>query len=284
MSLSSYPYPVLMPNIEGDVNNSVISTVEPEAKETLSITDTEYQFLTQFIFDDEYIKNLINDEKAAYCAVVKCPNTSLSKSFISYSEQINFEINRADVRGKVDIEYYVILLDCMTYKNPNMHEDYTGLNIELTPGDILVDFGETTFNADIQFNKYASAEGIFTILRSENEPFMIVDTNNSKKIKITLPSVFYDLYIANREQYTHFFDTTLAIPVLIQALNAIDFDNVENDHRIWVQSIVETIKLNPQCKDIEITNNDKSRIPELAQALFQDPYKRFVDEFNRNKE
>src|SRR5690554_6922881 len=146
----SFPHPVL------GVANEVSSEIKMIDTEDVSINPNNhnYEVKVKYTFDDEVLKQMVEDGKAEFICEATCSNTLYREIIRSEKPKIAFEIPRKQVKGRVEFVCLLVAKENIeSYSNANFHSDYNGFSFEIEQGEVLAYFGDFSFNADIKYEK-----------------------------------------------------------------------------------------------------------------------------------
>lgn len=263
----SFPYPVL------GIRDDVFPLLEENCVQLEISSDIDsYKIDITLTQNNKTIKDLISRGVAEYTCEIDCQKAFLRESVASKTPTFSFSIPRRKVNGRVYLNGFVTVKESIPeYSNPDFNEDYEGFTFDLEPGDILVGFPQSYFDADIKYDKLQAA-GSFMVIR---EDVTIEETRfdiAGDKIEIVLPSEMYSMFkggIGDRNM--EIIHSSMVFNALCFALYNIQ----ENSETLWARCINTRIDTEPELakyKDL-----DKLNIPSLAQALLGDPYKRLFE-------
>ena len=267
----SFPHPVL--GIGNDVS-SEIKKIDVDDVE-INSSDHSYEIKIKYSFDDEDLKQLVKDGKAEFICEATCTNTLYREIMKSEKPKIEFEIPRKQVKGKV--EFICLLVakeEIESYSNTNFHSDYNGFSFDIEQGEVLVYFGDFSFNADIKYEKLKAVSSFMEIVPNEELTYTYVDLKNNK-IEIQLPletyNIFQSDFISQEVKFTPVFHSSIVFNALLTAL----YNFEEHKDYLWAKAIDYRLKNEKQFKEINFA--DKENIPEIAQMLLGNPFKRLLE-------
>ncbi len=267
----SFPHPVLG---VGDAVRSKISLPEPEI---LSEIDS-YSITVNCLHDNADISELVSDGQAEYFCEATCSNTLFRQIFKSENGEIKFTIAKKDLKGKVFFTCALAAkIPLANYQNSKAHADYAGYNFELDEGDILAFFGEFSFNADINYEKLKAVSSFMEVVENKDEKaeFTHVDLNKSK-IEVQLPSEDYKVFandsISKEPKFAPVFHSSIVLNALLMALYSFE----THKELLWAKVIDYRLKNEKQFANISI--EEKENIPEIAQRLLGNPFRRLISE------
>lgn len=264
----SFPHPVL------GIGDAIHSQVELDSPEIKSSED-DYEIGVKLKQNNHDIHQLLNSESAEYLCEVTCSNTLYRKSFISDSNKIKFSIPKKAIKGKVEFLCLLVAKENIAnYSNSQSHPDYYGYNFDLDKGDVLVYFGEFSFNADIKYEKLKAVSSFMEIVEHSDLTYTNIDLKKSK-IQIGLPSDAYNLYrsesISQESKFAPLFHSSIVLNALLTAL----YNFEEHKDYLWAQVIDYRLEHEHQFKNISI--EEKENIPEIAQRLLGNPFNRLLE-------
>ena len=270
----TFPHPIL------GISDSIDSQFEFSTLEIKSNADF-YEVTVRFSHDNYDLQNLISSEKAEYYCEVTCTNTVFRQIFTNKNKSITFKIPKKKVKGKVEFTCLLVATeDIANYSNANVHPDYRGYTFDIDKGDILAYFGESSFNANIQYEKLKAVSSFMEIVENGSETFTIIDLEKNK-IEVQLPTDSYNLYcndsISQEEKFAPIFHSSIVLNALLIALYSFE-KYTDNDDCTWAKTIKYRLQTDPQFKTLSI--EDKENIPEIAQRLLGNPFERLIDGLN----
>lgn len=117
--------------------------------------------------ENKTITDLIEKGSAEYTCEIDCQRAYLRESYSSKEPRFEITIPRRKVNGRVYLNFYVTVKNRIEgYTNEGFNEDYEGYSFDLEPGDILVGFPQSYFDADIKYDKLQAA-GSFMVIRED---------------------------------------------------------------------------------------------------------------------
>jgi hypothetical protein len=266
----SFPHPVL--GIGDAVKGNVRLNPAPE----ISSSVDAYSITVNFEHDNQDIEALINEGQAEYFCEATCSNTLYRQIFTSNNSQINLDILKKHVKGKVSFTCVLLAKHPITnYRNSKSHPDYNGYSFDIDIGDVLAFFGEFNFNADINYEKLKAVSSFMEVVENKDEIYTNVDLNKSK-IEVQLPSEDYKLFasdsISKEQKFAPIFHSSIVLNALLIALY--NFDS----HKEWLWAKVVDYRLKNEKQFENISIDDKENIPEIAQRLLGNPIRRLIAE------
>ena len=267
----TFPHPVL------GLGDAILGIVELGNPEIDSLQDV-YEVKINCKHDNVDLKNLLNEDKAEFLYEVTCTNTLYRKLFLSNNSKMKFEIPKKEVKGRVEFTCLLVAKERISeYSNAESHSDYDGYTFDLSQGDILAYFGEFSFNADIKYEKLKAVSSFMEIVENEDLKYTNVDLKKNK-IEIQLPSETYDIYrsdfISQEVKFVPVFHSSIVLNALLTALYNFD----EHKEFLWAKVIDYRLKKEKQFEMLGIA--EKENIPEIAQRLLGNPFKRLLEGLN----
>jgi len=268
----SFPHPVLGNN--DDVNSIVALNPEPKILSGIN----SYNITIYCQHDNDELNELINGDKAEYFCEANCSNTLFRKIFTSKTSEINLEIPKRHVKGRINfITALVAKTPILNYQNSKSHSDYRSYSFDLDKGDILAFFGEFNFNADLKYEKLKAVSSFMEVVENmdPNAIYTNVDLNKSK-IEVQLPTVDYQKFasdlISKEFKFAPVFHSSIVLNALLIGLYNID----SNKESLWAKVILYRLENEKQFESISI--KEKENIPEIAQRLLGNPFSRLISE------
>jgi len=267
----TFPHPVL------GLGDSIFGNIELSNTEIDSLQDV-YKISVSCKHDNTDLKNLLKENKAEFLCEVTCTNTLYRELFLSNKGKIEFEIPKKDVKGRVEFTCLLVTKEKITeYSNTEAHLDYNGYTFDLDQGDVLAYFGGFSFNADIKYEKLKAVSSFMEIVENEDLKYTYVDLKKNK-IEIQLPSETYNLYrsdiISQEERFSPVFHSSIVLNALLTAL----YNFEEHKNYLWAKVIDYRLKNEKQLRDINF--DEKENIPDIAQMLLGNPFKRLLEGLN----
>lgn len=270
----SFPHPVL------GVANEVSSEIKMIDTEDVSINPNNhnYEVKVKYTFDDEVLKQMVEDGKAEFICEATCSNTLYREIIRSEKPKIAFEIPRKQVKGRVEFVCLLVAKENIeSYSNANFHSDYNGFSFEIEQGEVLAYFGDFSFNADIKYEKLKAVSSFMEIVPNEELTYTHVDLKKNK-IEIQLPMETYKLYqsdfISQEVKFAPVFHSSIVLNALLTAL----YNFEEHKDYLWAKVIDYRLKNEKQFKELNF--DEKENIPEIAQMLLGNPFKRLLEGLN----
>ena len=264
----SLPYPVL------GIGDDMIPSLPQDC---MDIDDpvaevSSYKFKFSLRHGNQDIERYIADGYAEYTCELKCAKTFMRKCLKQSAPVFEFEIPRKDINGRIEFEFYVsVKRPIAGYKNTSFNKDYEGYVFNLEPGDILVAFPSSYYDVDIKYDKLQAA-GSFMVIKEDPEAKETKFDIAGNKIEIVLPS---DMFSQYQTKIGSAYATLIHASLVFNALTYGLYNFEDNKHTTWARTILYRIDSEPSLN--QFRNFDKEQVPQLAQALLQDPYKRMFE-------
>lgn len=273
----SFPYPILSsygddiePRLDG---NSVLVTHTHDRK--------KYSFSIQVLLENEDILKYIEEGKAEYTCEVTCTRTFLRKCYHSNFPAFSFELGRKEVIGRVIFRCYVTVKESiLDYHNSQFNEDYEGALFDMEPGDVLAEFPEMEYKADLQYDKLYSAGAFMVVQEDKNRDSVWFDATGDK-ILVYLPTPMFEQFqtFSGNQDFNELFHASIVFNALYKCLS--EYDPQTQENCLWVLVVKYRIDTEDALSGFNI--EDKSQSYELAQALLADPYKRMFKKLSEQE-
>lgn len=276
----SLPYPVL------GISDDIKPLLKDDCVIIENISDAiNYCFNIKLKIENEDISSLISEGYAEFSCEIDCIGTLFRRSYSSSDGNIIIKIPRKNLVGRIFFNSFVSVKKTIkNYKNRGFNEDYTGFSFDMEPGDILVAFPQSYYDADIKYDKLQAAGSFMQIREGVGKEFTTFNFE-SDRIDILLPTPIFEMYkngLGN--QFSMIVHSSLAYNALTCALYNI------NEHKTttWAKTIFYRMEHEEDLReflpeDIE-QNAQIENVPELAMRLLKDPYARmfnFLNELNQ---
>ncbi|MDY0090954.1 MAG: hypothetical protein RBR78_11395 [Flavobacteriaceae bacterium] len=267
----TFPHPVL------GLGDAVSGSIELGNPEINSMQDV-YEVKISCKHDNADLKNLLNEDKAEFLYEVTCTNTLYRKLFLCNKGKMEFEIPKKEVKGRVEFTCLLVAKERIPeYSNAEAHSDYDGYTFDLDQGEVLAYFGGFSFNADIKYEKLKAVSSFMEIVPNEELKYTYVDLKKNK-IEIQLPMETYNLFqsdfISQEVKFAPVFHSSIVLNALLTALYNFD----EHKDYLWAKVIDYRLKKEKQFELLDIA--EKENIPEIAQRLLGNPFKRLLEGLN----
>ena len=262
-----FPHPVLT-NFTDDIEGN------PSFSEEIIDKEDIYSIEISYSVDNQNIEDYLKEDRVIFICEVNCSGTVYRNSFQSNVDMITFDIEKTLVRGKVEFSSYLIASqDITNYTNPYSHPDYNGFSFELEPGDVLVYFGDFSFNAEINYKKLKAVSSFLKIEERNDIDISDFDIDNNRII-VKLPVNDYKIYrkqpIAKNEDFAPVFHASIVFCALLYALQNIE----KHDDKMWAQVIKTRLEENEfEGLSLEPESGDQVQI---AQILLGNPVRRLL--------
>lgn len=172
--------------------------------------------------NNERLQELIDTGLAAYHLEVECGSTFYRQSFHTNGQTAQFAIPTTRLRGKVQLEAYIVALQHIPeYRPTDSHEDYGSRTFDIATGDIIGVGGSWSFPADTEFDPLrASASSFIKIKRGSKPKGNIESMHSSNEIIIQLPQEDYDRFreLASQKSVADILHAAIVFPVLVEAV------------------------------------------------------------------
>lgn len=272
LSNISLPYPVL------GVRDDVLPPLDADCLQIeLAKEPDAYRFTIKLKQENRTITRLIQAGRAEYTCEIDCQKAYLRECVASPSPSFNVVLPRRKVNGRINFNCFVTVKEPIkAYSNPDFNEDYEGCSFSMKPGDILVAFPQAHFDADIKFDRLQAAGSFMVIREDATIPTTRFDIA-SDKIAIVLPTDLYDIYAGGvGDRNMEIIHSSMVYNALCYALTNIP----EYSETLWARCINTRIDTEPELAQYkEFTALD---VPQLAQALLGDPYRRMLVFLNKS--
>lgn len=268
----TFPHPVL------GVGDAIMSKSGLNPAPNIISSDEVYSVTVTCDHDNEVLAALVDDGQAEFICEATCSSTLYREVFRGSFKEFNFQISKKQVRGAV---YFTCLLVAKNpineYQNIKTHPDYNGFSFDIDAGDVLAFFGEFNFNADINYQKLKAISSFMEVKENKDDKaiFTNIDLNKSK-IEVQLPSEDYILFandsISKEQNFAPIFHASIVLNALLIALY-----NFDSHHgMVWARVIEYRLKTEEQFENLSL--EEKENIPEIAQRLLGNPFRRLINE------
>lgn len=270
----SFPHPVL--GVANDVSSEIKMIDTNDV--SINLKTHSYEIKFKFTFDDEVLRQMVQDGKAEFICEATCSNTLYREVIRNEKSKIAFEIPRKQVKGRVEfICLLVAKQNLESYSNENFHSDYNDFTFDIEQGEVLAYFGDFSFNADIKYQKLKAVSSFMEIVPNEELTYTYVDLKKNK-IEIQLPVETYKLYqsdfIRQEVKFAPIFHSSIVLNALLTAL----YNFEEHKDYLWAKVIDYRLKNEKKFKHVNF--DEKENIPEIAQMLLGNPFKRLLEGLN----
>jgi len=268
----SFPHPVL--GIGDDINSNIGFNPEPQIISGIN----SYSITINCEHNNKDLTDLVNSLHAEFFCEATCSNTLYREIFKSSSKLIEFEIPKKQVKGKIDFICAIVAkLPMANYHNSKSHIDYNGYEFEIETGDILAYFGKFSFDADIKYEKLKAVSSFMEVVENKDPKAEYTNVDLSKnKIEVQLPTEDYKIFanesISKEQKFAPVFHSSIVLNALMMALYNFD----KHKELLWAKVIEYRLKNEKQFESMSI--NEKEDIPEIAQRLLGNPFRRVISE------
>lgn len=216
-----FPYPIL--------NNNLINSHYKISTFTLNYNvniDDEIYRIENIYCDltNEYLKNLIIDNKATIMLIIECPVTMFRKKFVISTHPKDILIPLHELSEKVYISAFIVATqDIDDFRCDDFLDDYAGYSFSIEKYDILaVDDGYyNSINFEPEDGKKNS---IFEVIKDFSPLRDYVEVKHTQnKVIIVLPDKEWDYYnfLNKNLEYQDLNFAYLAIPALTNSIQKI---------------------------------------------------------------
>jgi hypothetical protein len=271
-----YPHPVLWYANDDYVGSKFEMDMEHE------YTFGELKIKHNFTLNDDYLINLIEQEKLAYCLHVECPMTMFRNSYYTSSNSGEVSIESRFLTQKVEVSPFIIAMeDIENYRNDRLHEDYFGLNINIPRGSIMGISDYRYLIVDKEKTDLGRKESIFSFVKNQKDEPMKIDTDDQKIIIMLKEEDFNRIQMLQTSaRYQPVIFSMFIVPALIYALETISDDIEEMREKLWFRSLEKCFSTNGIELNKSIVTQKTSFI--LAQMLLENPISKALIVLNDN--
>ncbi len=268
----SFPHPVLG---LGDAING-IAHLNPEPEIISSVDNYFINIICEH--DNNELNDLVNSGQAEYFCEATCSDTLFREMVTSNSNKLLMEIPKKQVKGKIIFTCVLVSKSLiLNYQNSRSHTDYSDYKFDIEKGDILAMFGEFQFNADIKYEKLKAVSSFMDVVLNDDDKAIYVNVDlNKSKIEVQLPLNDYTLFasdiISKEPKFVSIFHSSIVLNSLLIALY--NFESYKD--MLWAKVIEYRLKNDKMFEDISI--EEKENIPEIAQRLLGNPFRRLISE------
>jgi hypothetical protein len=233
-------------------------------------------------YENEDIKNLINQGLAEYVCEYDCSRTNTRRCFKFNTNNFSVSIPRKSVVGKIDFLCFIAAKENIpNYKNKGFNEDYQGFSFDLERGDVLAIFPEFSHDTDIKYDKLHAAGSIMVIVKDFDPEAKRCSYNfDDNKIEIRLPEHLFELYQSGvGNSFAEIIHASMAYNALVCALSNID----RYKDKLWAKTILYRLQTEDNLKKYapldpdEDAYIDSELIADLATDLLDNPYERLIN-------
>lgn len=214
-----FPYPIL--NSDGE---DIDGTFDVDVDFDLGVVGF-YMLDCKFKLQNAYFENLIKTQQAVYTVEVECASTNYRETFLTTDETFPIKLSYDDVRGLVDIRFYICASkDIPNYKPIGMNADiYGDDSFEIKKGEIIATHARTSFIADPKYDSLNAPIRSFVKLKQTTAKSgeMLVDCEGDF-IEIELSKDDHKLYNDIHTRSPELVHSCIVLPVLVDVLHDID--------------------------------------------------------------
>ena len=240
LSNRSYPHPVL--GNADDVPGAAFQATFEYA------SDLQFYYITVSIAcSSKSLNRLIASGGACHVLHIECSNTMFRQAFEFEQSTHRFQIPANLLNGTVEVNAFIrSKKEFESYRVEGSHADYDGTTFFVKVGDVLAVGEGQLFEAETTHDSLKRVGSIMIIERSshEGDHLMTVDLG-SEKIRILLCKGDFDAYgkLKLIPALTSHLTTTIVLPVLIEALHAIEDGRQGYDHLKWHKNLQRRIEI-----------------------------------------
>ena len=276
------PYPIL-DNYGDDYVDSSFS-VEYEVDTQF----TEVYGKLTFHLENEEIKQLIEEKKAAYTVHIESPSTCYRKILSSNDSEVEFKLNAAMVSKVIEIRTFIVLTESIQgYYSKKFHPDYQGQKFDLEQHQIIAIGTAKDYEIKKDDRDFESIPSIFRIVKMEDKRkgSLSVNTDSDEYVVVGLESEVFELYARlGRNAYKSTAFSLILLPALIIVMqrmcNGKDDEAISSMH--WYK-VIENL-LNSNGFYVENLSIDNDSLLKVCQAIFADPIARSFKELEDRSE
>jgi hypothetical protein len=268
----SFPHPVL------GVGDAIIGKIGFNPEPEIISEVNSYSITVNCEHDNIDLHDLLNRDLVEFYCETTCSNTLYRNCFRSNNSQIKFEIPKKHVKGKVSFTCLLVAkIPISNYTNSMSHPDYEGYSFDIEIGDILAFFGKFDFDADIKYEKLKAVSTFMEVVENKDPNAVYTNYDLSKsKIEVQLPSEDYKIFandsISKESKFVPVFHSSIVQNALISAL----YNFETHKECLWAKVIDYRLRNEKQFESLSINENED--IPEIAQRLLGNPFKRLISE------
>jgi len=268
----SFPHPVL--GVGDAIRSKIGFNPEPEIISGGNV----YSITVNCEHDNDDLVNLISKEQVEFFCEATCTSTLYRQNFRSSNSQIKFEIPKKHVKGKVSFTCLLVAKSPISnYTNTKSDPDYNGYRFEIEIGDVLAFFGKFDFDADINYEKLKAVSHFMEVVENKDPNAIYTNVDLSKsKIEVQLPSEDYKTFasdsISKELNFAPIFHSSIVLNALMMAL----YNFESHEDLLWAKVIDYRLKNEKQFESMSI--NERENIPEIAQRLLGNPFRRLISE------
>lgn len=273
-----YPYPVLW-----DKNDNY-KTSKFSCQYDLSKQLNKFKVEVTFTLDNEELLGLLDNGYVEFLIHVESPRTSYREIYVTSGKKIKFEIHDKDVAGKIQLcPFIVCKKDIINYYSKDFHDDYTGVEFQISRGSKLAIADPLNITVDKEKEELASVPSIFTIYRKETLKKEIFDIEmNSEKIKIGLTIEDYENYNLIGLSQPNTLNAIILLTAFTHIFQELKEGFYEYEEYRWFKSIVALYKKENIIFDLKFVNSTASYI--LAQEIMNMPLNQALCEISAKQD
>lgn len=268
----SFPHPVL------GIGDAIIGKIGFNPEPEILSEENVYSVTVNCEHDNVDLVDLLSKDHVEFFCEATCSNTLYRNNFRSSNNQFKFDIPKKYVKGKVSFTCLLVAKSPITnYTNSESNPDYNGYSFEIEIGDVLAFFGKFDFDADIKYEKLKAVSTFMEVVENKdpNEIFTNYDLNKNK-IEVQLPSEDYKTFanesISKESKFVPIFHSSIVMNALMAALYSFE----SHKDTLWAKVIDYRLKNEKQFESMSINENED--IPEIAQRLLGNPFRRLISE------
>jgi hypothetical protein len=158
----SFPHPVL--GLEDDISGEFNCTIEIDR---LSKERLIRFYNLQYAISNEYIRNLIDSDKAGILIKVYCSSTFKTWTFINPKNE--FTIDENDLFNKVEITALIVtMVQVENFQDISFHSHFEGVTFTVNPKEVLAVSGRLTMRIE-KVNEKLGLGNIFKFFSQETD-------------------------------------------------------------------------------------------------------------------
>lgn len=278
------PYPILRNDTDDFIHSRFYADVIP----SIELDKIHFQIKIHV----EQNKEILNDLKKGllqYAVQIESPKTSFRQSYIQSDNVFRIDISDSDLSDTIEIRTFIIVASKTqyAYSNKDFHKDYKGIQFSLDKGNIIADWGMI-----IELNKNnvdnSKLNSVIKVRFSKmNNNMLDVDMENDYltiKIDEKYKSFYCDL---GQEIYKQTILSLIMVPAMEFVLIRLkecgeDMYNTYGENR-WFSVINNSLQKNGiDIERLNLNNDDRYSVLNVAQMIFANPIKRAFEELNES--
>ena len=259
-----YPYPVL--GNADDVDGHFIPSM------TYSLDPINVALNIKFDLKNDYFKQLLSEKQASFLIDITCSKTYYRKSIRTNDYSVMFNELSQNLRGKVDVSFYVCTNGHMSNYSPTGEPHY------VEAGDIIAVGGSTSFVAEKEYDPLkAPIKSFIKITKIDKPQDEFTMLYKDEFITICIPDDMWSLYEGARGSAAEMLHASIVFPALMDAIDTIKGGkNAEFANSSWA------VKLKELCDSRNIDMDSDTYI--IAQKLLNNPVKRALDWYDKEED